>query len=40
MKQNEIWKPIKGFEDKYEISSEGRVRSFKNLKKKIYLVMS
>lgn len=24
---NEIWKPIKGFEDKYEVSNLGRVRS-------------
>ena len=25
---NEIWKPVAGFEDRYEVSSEGRVRSF------------
>lgn len=24
---NEQWKPVKGFEDEYEVSSEGRVRS-------------
>lgn len=24
---NEIWKPIKGFEDKYEVSNYGRVKS-------------
>lgn len=24
---NELWKPVKGFEGFYEVSSEGRVRS-------------
>lgn len=24
----EVWKPIKGYEDRYEVSSEGRVRSY------------
>lgn len=27
----EIWKPISGYEDLYEVSSEGRVRSFDRL---------
>ena len=25
--KNEVWKPVKGYEDFYEVSSEGRVRS-------------
>ena len=29
MKENEIWKPIKGFEDKYKVSNFGRVYSIK-----------
>ena len=33
MKSNEIWKPIKGYEDIYEISSFGRVKS---LERKVY----
>ena len=32
MKQNEIWKPVKGFEAKYQVSSQGNVRSFKKIK--------
>jgi len=38
MKQNEIWAPIKGFENKYEISSEGRVRSFKKTKNEFLIL--
>jgi len=33
MKQEEIWKPIKGFENKYEVSSHGRARSYKKTSK-------
>lgn len=25
---NEIWKPIKGYEELYEVSNYGRIRSF------------
>jgi len=32
---NEIWKPIKGYEGLYEISSLGRVKSFKRIKTRI-----
>lgn len=32
MKQDEIWKPVKGFEGKYEVSSQGKIRSFKKIK--------
>ena len=32
---NEIWKPIKGFEDEYEISDCGRLRSIKRKNSKI-----
>jgi len=28
----EIWKPLKGYEKVYEVSSEGRMRSFKKIK--------
>jgi hypothetical protein len=28
----EIWKPLKGFEDRYSISTEGRIKSFKKIR--------
>jgi hypothetical protein len=34
----EEWRPIKGHEDKYEVSSEGRVRSY-NKKTKTHLIL-
>lgn len=34
----EIWKPIKGYEDRYEASSHGRIRSY-NKKTQTYLIM-
>jgi hypothetical protein len=33
--ENEIWKPIIGFEGIYEVSSLGRVKSFRNPKERI-----
>ena len=35
-KINEIWKPIKGYEDFYEISSFGRIRSLDRLTNNSY----
>jgi len=34
----EIWKPIKGYEDRYEVSSHGRIRSY-NKKTQTHLIM-
>lgn len=36
----EIWKPIKGFEDKYEVSNLGNVRNNKGLVLKYYIINS
>ena len=29
---NEVWKPVSGFEGEYEVSNKGRVRSLKSNK--------
>jgi hypothetical protein len=33
MNTEEIWKPVKGYEEKYEVSSQGRARSYKKTSK-------
>ena len=38
MKQNEIWKPVEDFENKYQASSEGRVRSFQKTKNEFLIL--
>ena len=37
---NEIWKPIKGYEKLYEVSNKGRIRNTRNKVMKTYIINS